>query len=395
MSHRLLSTWEKVFAITHAVSSRLNAENMEEMRTMRLLDNDNVNRFIGLSIDGAQVLSVWRYCSRGSLSEVILGNNSLTMDGFFIYSLIRDVCEGLRFVHSSVIGWHGNLRSTNCLIDDRWQVKLSEFGLKCLRVQEKQEPKDLMWTAPELIRDNNNIGTKQGDVFSFAITCAEVVNMKSVWEVSDAKGNSEEVVYMLKKGGRQPFRPRIEPAAQDISPALTHLIKDCWNESPLDRPKMDVVKSLLSSMNTGKSSNLMDHVFNILEQYASSLEEEVEERTKELVEEKKKSDILLYRMLPKQVAEKLKLGQSVEPEAFDCVTVFFSDVVSFTTLASKCTPMQVVNLLNSLYTMLDSIIGEFDVYKVETIGDGYLCVSGLPNAMATNMPDKWLICLCL
>lgn len=43
----------------------------------------------------------------------------------------------------------------------------------------------------------------------------------------------------------------------------------------------------------------MDHVFNVLEQYATTLEAEVEERTKELVEEKKKSDVLLYRMLPK------------------------------------------------------------------------------------------------
>lgn len=48
-----------------------------------------------------------------------------------------------------------------------------------------------------------------------------------------------------------------------------------------------------------RSDNLMDHVFNVLEQYATTLETEVEERTKELVEEKKKSDILLYRMLPK------------------------------------------------------------------------------------------------
>lgn len=108
----------------------------------------------------------------------------------------------------------------------------------------------------------------------------------------------------------------------------------------------------------------MDHVFNMLEQYASNLEQEVEERTGELMAEKKKSDILLYRMLPKAVADKLKLGQSVEPEAYEQVTVFFSDVVSFTTLASRCTPLQVVNLLNDLYTMFDTIIEEHGVYKV-------------------------------
>ena len=85
------------------------------------------------------------------------GSTSLTMDGFFIYSLVRDVCEvskspevskirglclkGLRFLHASPIGWHGNLRSTNCLIDDRWQVKLSEYGIRFLRAHEKREPK--------------------------------------------------------------------------------------------------------------------------------------------------------------------------------------------------------------------------------------------------------------
>ncbi|KAL6727089.1 hypothetical protein Aduo_008999 [Ancylostoma duodenale] len=123
----------------------------------------------------------------------------------------------------------------------------------------------------------------------------------------------------------------------------------------------------------------MDHIMNMLESYASTLEDEVAERTKELIEEKKKSDILLYRMLPRQVADRLKLGQSVEPEAYESVTVFFSDVVSFTTIASRGTPLQVVNLLNNLYTIFDSIIDEHDVYKVETIGDAYLCVSGLPN----------------
>ncbi|KAK6015230.1 adenylate/guanylate cyclase catalytic domain protein, partial [Ostertagia ostertagi] len=53
-------------------------------------------------------------------------------------------------------------------------------------------------------------------------------------------------------------------------------------------------------------------------------------------------------------------------------------VVKFTQLAAKCTAFQIVNLLNDLYNGFDSIIEEHSVYKVESIGDGYLCVSGLP-----------------
>jgi len=102
--------------------------------------------------------------------------------------------------------------------------------------------------------------------------------------------------------------------------------------------------------------------------------------SRKLAYEHNLSNSLLYSMFPKDVAHTLRNGNPYEPKHHENVTLFFSDVVGFTNLCAQLPPWDVVDMLNRLYTVMDFLADRFQLYKVETIGDAYLCCSGLPES---------------
>ena len=108
------------------------------------------------------------------------------------------------------------------------------------------------------------------------------------------------------------------------------------------------------------------------------MEEKVAERTKELYDEKAKSDELLLNILPVEVAEELKRTGSLEARQFDEVTVLFTDFVGFTSISEKLSPKDLVEEIHYCFKAFDAIIGINKLEKIKTIGDAYMAVCGMP-----------------
>jgi class 3 adenylate cyclase len=95
----------------------------------------------------------------------------------------------------------------------------------------------------------------------------------------------------------------------------------------------------------------------------------------ELVAERRKTEALLYNVLPREVAARLKAGEAVA-DAFSDVTVVFVDLVDFSKLSRRLSPGHLVKLLNTFFSAADRCADRHGLEKVKTIGDAYLAVVG-------------------
>ncbi|KAL9655286.1 hypothetical protein ABK040_009059 [Willaertia magna] len=106
----------------------------------------------------------------------------------------------------------------------------------------------------------------------------------------------------------------------------------------------------------------------------------VEQRMKtEIVEEKHRSDQFLQSILPKNTIELIQKGATFVANRHNCLTVYFLDIVSFTSIAGRHDATQIVTMLNTIFSTFDLFAQKQNVEKIKTIGDCYMCVTGLDD----------------
>ncbi|KAL3842511.1 hypothetical protein ACJMK2_020515 [Sinanodonta woodiana] len=133
----------------------LTREVLLELKQVRSVQHDNLTRFVGACVDPGNVCILIEHCRKGSL-------------------------QGLHCLHESDIRFHGKLNSSNCVVDGRFAVKLTDFGLRSIHFSVQKDATcetvyDLLWKAPEFLKgEDSSDGSPKGDVYSFAIIIEEV-----------------------------------------------------------------------------------------------------------------------------------------------------------------------------------------------------------------------------
>ena len=319
---------------------------MKEMRLLSTLRHPNICTVMGEVTLGNDPMLIMEYMQMGSFFS-LLHNETVPLSGELILPILQDVAKGVRFLHSSsppVV--HSDLKSANILVDSHFRAKVTDFGLsQKKKVGAAGTP---YWMAPELLRKESD-NTTASDAYSFGIILFEAYTRKVPYD-----GEDYDDVIKLVADKEVQKRP---PLPEKAPPQINSIMTECFADNPNERPIFDELDVRLQRL-TVESADVTDTI-----------------RSHRKVDPL--SSQLFYDNFPKKVADVLREGRKVEPESRECVSIFFSDIVGFTDISSRLSPLKVSDMLDRLYHSFDEFSRAHDVFKIETIGDAYMAVTNL------------------
>ena len=359
-----------------------------ELKQMRDLEHPNLSRIIGVTIQSPYICIVQNFCKKGSLYDVLL-NEDIQLDWVFKHTFLWDIVNGMCALHDSPIKLHGHLTSKNCLINHRWVLQISDYGLtefsannRAIKTESIENEQDkyeaLLWTAPENINIPRKT-SKPGDVYSFGIIISEIINRKAPYsEFSEMRPS--DIIHYVKKRCIPPFRPHVT-LQTGLDPKLLDVMNSCLSELAEDRPTFKEVKLLIKNFH-GESTDILDNMIEMMEKYGSDLNKAVKERSEMYRKEKIKSNELLYRCVPTPIVGELLEGSTIEPQYLNSVSFLVVRLENFNKVCEMLEPQKAVNVLNDFYKMIEKVLmtdGCQSIFKLISIREEIVLCSNIPG----------------
>ncbi|KAG7339186.1 PAS domain containing protein [Nitzschia inconspicua] len=350
--------WNGTFQFARDEYFALKTQFIEEMRHLSKLRHPCITTVMGAVINRVDEPSlVMEWMEHGSLWD-LLHNETILIEGEQLLPILRDITSGLRFLHAAtpqVI--HGDLKAQNILVDSHFRAKVADFGLtQKQRVGAAGTP---YWTAPEVLLGRTNC-TSESDVYSFGIILYEIYSRKNPYEGEPFEKVLKEVC--------DPAINKRPPIPESCPTEIQSVMLDCLETTPSKRPTFEELDLRVKTMD-------VDMVQPGETLFSMQPRKQVQQR----------EDVsLLDEVFPPHIAKALREGRRVEPESKDMVTIFFSDIVGYTSISETLQPIQIANMLDRLYLKFDALSQVHDVFKIETIGD---CWMGATNLICDQSTD--------
>ncbi|XP_055334075.1 atrial natriuretic peptide receptor 2-like [Paramacrobiotus metropolitanus] len=360
---RLRTTY---ISVSSAAPLPLTKSMLRAIKNMHELENLNLCRFIGFTIIEKSINLISEHCLRGSIADLM---SKLTVDVDLQTAFMLDILRGLRAIHRSPLKYHGHLTIHCCLIDKHFTAKIGRTGYQHMeRLLTASGPRDNESRQDEYCIVHGN--DPKNDIYAMArvllyITTRED-SLKTPAELR--KWRAEQWNVVPKKFG-----------------SLFAAMESCLHHSANERPSVNrLIASLNEAIDRVDGGNLMERLIHRLGNYTDELDRQVATRTLQLLDERRRCDVVLREMLPSTVIEELRGGTTPKAEMFDSATLMFTEIGGFLNVLAVSDPKDVLLFLNDVYIAFDRVVDLFDVYKVETIKDSYLVVSGIPIRNGTH-----------
>jgi serine/threonine protein kinase/ABC-type phosphate transport system substrate-binding protein len=234
----------------------------EEVRVMTALRHPNVVLFMAACTKPPNMCIVMEFMGLGSLYELLHNELIPELPIALKVKMAYQAAKGMHFLHSSGIV-HRDLKSLNLLLDNKWNVKVSDFGLTKFKEESKSSGASntalqgsIHWTAPEVLNENPDVDFILADVYSFGIILWELLTREQPF----AGMSPAAVAVAVIRDNLRPAMPSSEMAdtlamESASSPEYVELLTSCWHADPTIRPTFLEIMTRLSAMIGDSSTN--------------------------------------------------------------------------------------------------------------------------------------------